>query len=274
MNNQNPAKRPVKFKTKWELFKLTPIRLFLGIYLVIFTSFFFVISFTLTRSFKDKSVPDLDYDQISKEGKTTTGFITEIRPNYNYTINGQNPSIISYEFLINGEKIKSSYQIFEPDRVAEMKIGNEIEVKHIDTKSIISGIEPYEFPAELFFLIPLPFFIIGLILIISIYLKANKTILLYMYGQVKDAELISILPVSSFFPINFSQRIRIRYKYSFNQNEIYFGETQITDFSIVNEKRPGDSIKIFVSTDKLSVSTLIPKLESIRNNWGIQGLDK
>src|SRR5690242_6619074 len=112
--------RQVKFKTKFELLKHRPFQTYLGIYLIGFTLLFITVSFVLTNSLKDKTVPDVDYDEVSKEGQLTTGHITNIEVKENITVNGEHPAIISYKFSSNGKEIESKYQIFAPEKVVQM----------------------------------------------------------------------------------------------------------------------------------------------------------
>jgi hypothetical protein len=266
--------RQVKFKTKFELLKHRPFQTYLGIYLIGFTLFFITVSFVLTNSLKDKTVPDVDHDKISKEGLLTTGRITNIDIKENITINGEHPAIITYSFSADGKENQSRYQILAPEKVSQMAVGDEIAIRHLGDESILEGFESYSFPAYLFFLFSLPFLIIGLLLLIPTFTKIKKDLILYQFGDVRDAELILMTPKSGFLPWNFSVRILVNYRYKTSTGQSILGESLTTDLLIINEKKQGDTIKIFVSRQDESKSTLAPKLESIRNDWGIEGLDK
>lgn len=265
--------REVRLKTKIELLKHRPVQTFVAIYLILFGVLFATFGVTLTLSFVDKTVPSVDYEEINKKGKLTIGEITNIETQYKLTINNEHPTIIGYKYKADGQEFNSKYQILAPDKVSAMKIGDKIEIKFLDNESIINGIEPSSFPVWIFVLIPFPFFIIGIVLIIPSIMRFKKDLSLYKYGKVVDAELISMMPKSGFMFSSFGQRILANYKYQTSAGQNALGESIITDFSIINEKKQGDMIKIFVSEQEESKSCLIPKLEAIRNNWRIQGVD-
>jgi len=266
--------RQVNFKTKYELLKHRPFQSLLGIYLIGFTLLFITVSFILTSSLEDKTIPNVDYNEINEKGQLTLGVITNIDIKENITDNGEHPAIITYKYNKNGQEFESKYQILAPDKVAQMEIGDQIEIKYLGHQSILAEFESYSFPAGLFALFPLPFLIIGLILLIPSFTKLKKDLNLYKFGDVRDAELIFMTPQSGFLPWNFAQRISVRYKYKTSTGQSIIEESLTTDFSIINEKKQGDIIKIFVSRDDETKSTLAPKIESIRNDWRIEGLDR
>jgi hypothetical protein len=266
--------RQVKFKTKFELLKHRPFQTYLGIYLIGFILLFISFSFFLTNALKDKTVPDVDYNEISKEGQLTIGHILSIDIKENITDNGEHPAIITYKFTVDGKEIESKYQILAPEKVSQMGIGDEIEIRYLGDESILEGFDSYSFPAHLFGLFPLPFLFIGIALLIPTFTKFKKDLSLYQFGDVRDAELISMTPKSGFIIWNFAQRILVKYRYSTSTEQSIIGESLTTDFSIINEKKQGETIKIFVSRQDESQSTLAPKIESIRNDWRIEGLDR
>ena len=267
--------RQVKLRTKFELLKHRPIQSLLGIYLVGFTILFITVSFSLTLSFMDRTVPNVDYDEISEKGNLTTGQITNIEVQEQITDSGKHPAVITYRYKVDGQEIETKYQILAPDKVALMKIGDEIAIKHLGGDSIINGFEPYSFPMELFALIPIPFFIIGLVLLIPSITMYRRTLNLYQHGKVGDAELVSMTPKSGLiFLSKFGRRILVNYKYKTSSGQSVLGESPTTDFSIIHEKKQGDTIKVFVLGQDESKSTLAPKLEAVRNDWRIDGLDK
>lgn len=266
--------RQVKLKTKVELLKHRPFQSLLGIYLVGFTALFIAVGVSLTLSFMDRTIPIIDYDEIFEKGTLATGQITNIEVQEKITQNGEHPAVITYKYKADGREIEKKYQVFAPDKVALMKIGNEIEIKYMRDKSIINGFESYSFPVELFALLPIPFLIIGLVLLIPSIIKFRRDLNLYRYGKVIDAELVSMTPKSGFLISNFGQRILVYYRYKTSAGQGILGESLTTDFSIIIKKKQGDTIKIFVLGHDESKSTLAPKLEAIRNDWKIDGLDK
>lgn len=149
--------RQVKLKTKFELLKHRPVQSLLGIYLIGFTALFITVGVSLTLSFMDRTIPYADYDEISKKGKLVTGQITNIEIQEKITDNGEHPAVITYKYRADGQEVETRYQILAPDKVSQMKIGDNIDIKYLEAESIINGFEPYSFPVWIFALAPIPF---------------------------------------------------------------------------------------------------------------------
>jgi hypothetical protein len=266
--------RQVKLKTKIELLKHRPFQSLLGIYLIGFTALFITVGLSLTLSFMDRTVPNVNYEEVNEIGKLTTGQITDIDVQEKITDNGEHPAVISYKYRADGQEVEAKYQILAPDKVARMEVGDDIDIKYLEGESIINGFESYSFPAWIFALVPIPFLIIGLVLFIPSITKFRRDLALYQYGKIGEAELVSMTPKSGFALSNFGQRILVYYRYKTLTGQNILGESLTTDFSIINEKKQGDAIKIFLSGQDDSKSCLIPKLEAMRNDWRIEGVDK
>lgn len=151
-----------------------------------------------------------------------------------------------------------------------MKVGDTIQVKYLADSSIITGIKPFKFPLDTILYALIPFLIIGLILLTLLYLRVSGKIHLYKSGQVKDAEIISMTPKNGSPLSSIGQGVRVHYQYKTTRGESVLGESFTSDYSILNSKKQGDLIKIFVSVDNESKSTLITKLDEVRNNWKIE----
>jgi hypothetical protein len=142
-------------------------------------------------------------------------------------------------------------------------------VKYLADSSIVVGIEPFEFPFDTIVDILIPFLIIGLILLTLLYLRIRNQITLYQQGEIMNAELISMTPKNRTVS-GFGQGVTVHYQYNTRQGQSILGKSFTSDYSILNTKKQGDLVKIFVSLDNESKSCLIPKLDSIRNNWKIE----
>lgn len=215
----------------------------------------------------DSGLPDVDYDNVSKNGKLTKAIVTDIETQSNITINNEHPSIISYKYN-GGKEIESQFRALDPDRINRMNIGDTIEVKYLAGSSIIVGLEPFEFPFGIFFKILIPLLIIGLIMLGLLYLRVRTGINLYRYGELKEAEIVSIT-IKNGLPISgIGQGVTVHYQYKTTRGQRILGESFTRDYAVLNNKQ-GDLIKIFVSAGNESKSCLISKLDQIRNNWKV-----
>lgn len=223
----------------------------------------------LVTTLTDSDIPDADYGSVSSSGKLTTATITNIETQSNITINNEHPSIISYKYIKEAVEVNGIYRSLDPDKINRMNIGDTIQVKYLADSSMIVGLDPFRFPFDILLNILIPFLIIGLIMLGFLYVRVRNELILYKYGQVKDAELIAMTPKNGLPISGIGQGITVNYQYKSTIGQSILGESFTSDYTILNSKRQGDIVKIFVSVDNETKSCLIPKLEEIRNNWKI-----
>jgi hypothetical protein len=260
--------RQVGFKTILALLKQRRMHLSVG---VIFTLLPFAMGamFLLVTTLTDFDIPDADYDSITSNGKLTTATITDIETQRNITINNAHPSIISYKYVKEGVESNGIYRSLDPDKINRMDIGDTIQIKYLADSSMVVGLEPFTFPFDVLLNILIPFLVMGLMMLGLLYLRIRKELNLYRHGQVKDAEVISMTPKSGLPISGIGQGVTVNYQYKNTRGQSILGESFTSDYTILNSKRQGDTVKIFVSVDNESKSCLIPKLEEIRNDWKI-----
>jgi len=92
------------------------------------------------------------------------------------------------------------------------------------------------------------------------------------YGKVTAAEILSVMR-EQFSARTIFSRSRslstVHYQYKDVMGKMHQGEAKTNDQAFLNTIKTGDTIKIFVSPDDESKSTLIPRLAIARNNWKI-----
>jgi len=225
--------------------------------------------FLLVTTLTNSDIPETDYESISENGKLTTATIIDIETQSNITINNEHPSIISYKYVNENVEANGIYRSLDPDKINRMDIGDTIQIKYMADSSMIVGLEPFEFPFDLLFNILIPFLVIGLIMLGLLYLRIRNELNLYKYGQVEDAEVVSMTAKSGFTISGIGQGVTVHYQYTTSRGQSILSESFTSDLAVLNSKKQGDMVKIFVSVDNESKSCLIPKLEQIRNNWKI-----
>jgi len=268
-NIMNGIPRNVNFSTKFKILKKKPIPMLIG-FLFTLLPVFLVILLTVIFSTIGNDTPKVDYDLINKNGTNGSAIITDIETQYNVTINGVHPSIISYKYSENGNEINSKYKTLSPRKVDNLNVGNNIEIKYLNENSIITELKPYDFPKNFLLFFPIPFLIIGLPFLFYSLSKLRKELKLYKYGKVGSGKVISMIPKSGLPVSNVGQGVIVHYQYKDNNGNDIVGESFTTDFSILNDKKKDEYTPIFISTENEKESCLIPKLESLRNNWNIK----
>jgi hypothetical protein len=196
---------------------------------------------------------------------STTGVILDIETQYSTTVDNEHPSIISYRYQDNGREVKSRIKTLDPDKVSRLSVGDSVIVKYLDDQSMIASMEPFEFPIDLFLLIPGAFFVAGLVIALIVAFATQQEIMLFKQGKVTKAEVLSITRMR----IGRSESLKVNYQYKGDSGRMHITEKRTKDISLANSLKSGDTIKIFVSPADESKSTLIPKLEVARNNWRI-----
>lgn len=264
----NNTPRKVKFSTKLNILKKNPIPMLFG-FLFTLIPLFLVIVLSIVFSSIGNDTPEIDYDLINSQGKERTAVITDIETQYNVTINGVHPTIISYKYSENGKEIESKYKVLEERKIKKLEIGSNLEIKELNGNSIIKDLKPYDFSTGFFLLFPIPFLIIGLPFLIYSLLNLKKEVKLFKFGKVSKGKIVSMMPKSGLPVSNVGQGIIVHYEYETRNGNKIIGESFTTDFSIMSDKKKDDLIPIFVSNENDEKSCVIPKLESLRNGWNI-----
>lgn len=213
--------------------------------------------------------PSVDFELINSKGTNKTAQITDYETQYNITINEVHPTIIYYSYEDNGQLTHSSYRVLEERKIENYEIGTRIEIKEYEGSSIIVGLKPYDFGMDFFLLFPIPFLIIGLPFLLYATFRLRSELKLYKTGELSQGKIVSMIPKSGLPVSNFGQAVIVHYEYEKNGQKI-IGESITTDLSIISDKKKGDITPIFVSTDDQRKSCIVPKLESLRNNWNIE----
>ena len=260
--------RQVGLKTIFDLVKQKPGHLIFGTIFTVFPFFFgglFVLIFSLAGS----DSPEVDYELVNTNGRTTQAVINNIEVQGNISINNEHPRIVSYSYKNGDKSIDDKFRVLDSAKVSRLEIGDTIQIKHYNGQTIIADLKPYAFPANILLLILTPMLGIGLIALGLLYWRIKGQIDLFKNGKVTNADIVSMTPVSGLPISGIGQRVKVHYQYLAANGQKLLGESATTDYSILTSKKQGDSIKIFVSPDKETESCVFSKLDEIRNDWKI-----
>ena len=199
--------------------------------------------------------------KIQSNGMKANATLIGIKGIHNITINGNNPQILIYEFDKNGQKSKSEFTVFEPEKTNKLKIGDKIPIKHLNGISIPTEFEQYSFSMNFMYYIAGIVLLIGIILCYLLYSKINKEISLYKTGKIIEGKIISISHNKGFTFSKFGSSMDIHYEY---HNIV--AKSRTNNFALTNNKSIGDPIKILISQDGNS-SCLYPELIAKVNGW-------
>lgn len=259
--SRNP--RTVSFATKINILKENIPAAFIGfIFTLVGTTLFFVF-----LSIEDDT-PKVDYELISLEGKETLAQITDIEIQYNTRVNGVHPTIISYKYVDNGKEVHTKFKTLAERKVRLLKIGAEIPIKIVDGQSIIKDLKPFN--AAYLKYIPLIITIIGVPFLIFAIYKFQRKLQLYKYGDISFGEILSMIHKGGFRKSRTKRGITVQYRYKTTKGKSIIGKALIYDFAILKDKKEGDFLPIFISTEEEEKSCMIPKVEAYRNDWDVE----
>lgn len=265
----NKTPRKVKFSTVYRILKKRPISISFGA-LFTFMPLLMLIIFSLAFSSLEADMPEVDFDLINSQGEEMEAEITNIETQYNTTINGVHPTIIYYQYHKNNMSTTSKSRVLEERKVESLTIGDNIDIQVLDGASIIKGMKPYSFPIRMISGIFIPFLIFGLPFLIYATIQLVREMKLYKSGKVVIAEVVSLMPKAGLPVSGVGQGVIVHYEYKSSAGNKILGESITSDFSIMTDKKKGDLIPVFVSSSNEGHSCVVPKLDSLRNNWGIE----
>lgn len=259
--------RPVHYRTILEVLNTRPVQFVIGLVFTIL-GIAMTILFTTLFTTVDSDIPQVDYAQVIERGQPTTATITALTEQTNVTINNVHPTIISYHYSAYGRQVESKFKTLSPDQVSTLKVGDTVPIKYLDTASVITSLEPFAFPTWVFSIFPLIFVVVGLPFVIYLYVFARGQIHLYQYGTVAQAQVVSMTHKTVRTKPRRSQ-VEIHYQYKAHNGQPLLGSALSSDMTLLNTLKQGDPLKIFVSPEDQTRSTLVPHLEAVRNAWKI-----
>jgi hypothetical protein len=266
MNN----KRQVDFRILFNLLKGKRGMALIGIVFTSLSIFVFIPLIIILSATLKAPYEKYDFEKITKNGVEKDAKITAINTVRNVSINYDHPKIISYAYENNGQTIQDKFETIDLDKIADFNIGTGIKILAYENQSAIKGLKPFTFPIELFYLLPGVFLLVGIAFMLVGLIPALRTFNLYKTGIVKDAYIVSMAPNTGGLLVRgFQPNILVNYYYSDQFGNKVFGQSTTADFLILNEKKAGDKVKIFVSEKDETKSCLVPKLEAMKYNWDV-----
>jgi hypothetical protein len=242
----------------------------IGLVFVCLSIFVFIPLILILSTALKQPYQKYNFDEINKNGIEKDAKITSIKTVNNVTVNDEHPRIISYEYENNGQSVSDRFETLDLDKISNFNTATAIQILVYKGQSLIKDLTPFSFPVYLFFILPAIFLLIGIPFLLSGLIPALKIFNLYKTGIVKEAHVVSMTLNSSGLSIRGSQQnILVNYYFLDELGHKIFGKSTTNDFLILNEKKEGDIVKVFVSESDETQSCLIPKLEAVKNNWAV-----
>lgn len=246
-----------------------------GIIGLIFTclSLFVLLPLILTiTSTVSEPYQSYDTETIRNKGTQQEAVVTNVREIGNVSVNGSSPKELSYTYKTGGKTLNDKFQTLDLSLVDTIPVGSTVQIKTYNNESVILGLEPFIMPVQIFYGIPGIFLLVGSIFLLIGLLPALKNYKLYKYGVVKDAVIASMAPYTYSMSTrhNIKQGVKIDYYFTGRNGQKIFGKSVIDDYSVLHEKKSGDTIKIFTDPKDELKSTVVPRLENLKYDWHIQ----
>ena len=258
--------RKINLNTIWQRAKIRPTLLLFAFQGISFSLLLFLPMAVMMNSFKDVLPYVENTEEIKSNGIKENAIITGIHSIENITVNGKNPTVLTYEFNLNGKKTHSKFSVFDPTIKENIKKGDIIPIKYLNGSSIVLGYEQYTFRMDFMYYLAGGSFLIGLIFCYLLYSRIKKEIELYKTGRIKEAKIVSISHNKGFTFSKFGMSMDVHYEYEHQNRKKIIDKSRTNNFALTNHKSFGDTIRILVSQDGNS-SCLYPELIAKSNNW-------
>lgn len=256
MNNEP---RQLSLSTYFSILPQYPVIFRLAIIFLALPLFILLPAVYFLSSINNSLDQHYDYTTIDKNGIPTKAVITGITTVYHTKINNQHPKLIRYTYSKNGRSFDSEEETLDQQAVQQLQTGDSINIKVWNNESAISNIKPFRFPFYVFYFIPLPFLLAGIILTVILLSRANKQFLLYKYGDIKEATITSVMRRPMTGRNNVGRNLLIvDYDYAGITGNKLKGKSTAYFSDVLMNKKSGDPIEIFVSEKDESTSCLVP----------------
>lgn len=209
-----------------------------------------------------------DFDNIRQHGTAAVARITSITPLTNVTVNSEHPLLISYSYPGASGPVADQFQTLELAKASRLQAGNTLNIKMLHQQSVIPSLTPFSFPFKYFFIMPGVFLLIGIPFLLIGFVPTLRDYKLYRHGIAQKAKVLGISTrVISTSRLRQQQAFVVSYEYAGVTQPKLQGESLTDDLLLVQEKKFGDPVDIFVSETDETKSCLVPRLEALKNNW-------
>jgi len=256
-------KRQVPFFT---LFALLDRRRPFGFVAILFAVMTLSSLYSAVKFFIDsKTSPYLTYDShlILQNGNEEDAIVTSIEPTDDILISNL---LINYTYKDGKRVVSDKFEAMNFANELKFTEGDTIKINVYKNQSVIAGLNSVN-GDEPIYLMPLIFLIPGVILGLFGFLPAIKIYNLYKTGVVTEATIFSMYLNEGYPFLNFGKSIVVNYYYFDSDSNKIVGTTPTYDLSIMQQKRPDDTIKIFVSETNETKSCMVPMRLAAKNNW-------
>jgi hypothetical protein len=201
-----------------------------------------------------------DRAKIMARGTDVPGRVRRVEPVYNETFDGVHPERVYFTYLSDGKTSEGAMDTLSLDMVSKWTAGDVITVRYLEGEATIPDLQAATFPTEVFVVMPLMFGLIGLPFLIYAVMGALGKRKVLMFGDVRRARLLSMVPVQSFgmFGSAFLKtRFETNYSYLNDANEEIYGKSYTTDLVLLNEKKRGDEIEVLVAPARTKQTAVV-----------------
>ena len=252
--------RKVPFKLLFQIFKTKYPFSGIGLVFTTLSIFVFIPAIVFFNSTKD-AYEKYDYETIITQGKDLTAKITSVQTQNNVTVNNVfHPQIIDYTFSDNGQTKNDKFKTLTNADNPVFEIGGSIIIKTYNRESVIKNLEPFSFPINLFYILPLIFLLVGIPFFLVGLLPVFRHYRLYKNGIRKEATIISLSTTRILPVVTMRQNVLVKYYHLGQNGKKILDKSISTGLHLMTEKKVQDKIDIFISSKDESISCIVPKV--------------
>ncbi|MBS1513142.1 MAG: hypothetical protein JST86_20060 [Bacteroidetes bacterium] len=251
--------RPVPFKLLFAIFKTKYPFSGIGLVFITLSIFIFIPVIAFFNSIKD-AYEKYDYEKIVRQGKDLKAIVTSVQTQNNVTVNNvYHPQIIDYAFSDNEQTKNDKFKTLTNAEKLVLQIGDTINIKTYNGESVIENLEPFSFPINRFYILPLIFLLIGIPFFLIGLFPVLKHYRLYKNGIRKEATIISLTTTGILPVVSMTQNVLVNYFYVGQYGNKILDKSISSGLYLMTEKKVQDKIDIFVSSKDESISCIVPK---------------
>jgi hypothetical protein len=238
--------RQLGFDALWQAIRARPKSLAFGIMFIVIPIFQYVFfSMLFLPHFEGQ-----DSERIRAACKPAPGKVILVEPGRNLTFNGVQPERVVFRYKADGVEHEASMETVSVTEVSNWQPGRAIEVRHLDGRATIIGLEPvrFPFPTALMAIAPLlTFDVVGIPFLVYAVTGVRRKYGLLKHGVVLSAKLLSCETLSTIFMSwQPTARFKVVYVYADSTGRELTGSSPSTDLTLLNGKKKGDEVQILV----------------------------
>ncbi|MFH1923416.1 MAG: hypothetical protein ABIP48_26435 [Planctomycetota bacterium] len=256
MISEPPRTVPWKLRLKW--LRDRPVALVFGLMAVFLPLVIVPLQYLMMSQIAGHLLRHVDYEALARQGKDAAGEVVAVRTDPAETVLGGHPWVIEYRFAADTGERRDWMKTLDGDVVSDWEEGQPVNVKYLETESMISDVRPHQFTLYHIWLICVcGWMAIGLPFILYAFAGMRKKVRLCRDGTL-TAGAISAMHLATwlgFMPL-VKFRFKVTYRFPDHDGKEVLGASISTNVALLNGGKQGDPVDILFLESRPEVNCL------------------